>query len=577
MNEPNSMSTKNKSVNSVIVSRLRRFRKPVYQTLLLLIILVVLSTGCHRDVPTIINDAKPISPAAYQLMRDEEKVHYKNVVVRVPESMGGAMLPFDVGPYPSASDKAVHGGDLNTLMGLYNQSMFELQHPRVKIEYINFDMWSGDFQSALAVALSAGRAPAFYVARDLPHTIEQGVYADLTPLMKTWDQFGRQPESTVRQGTLDGHIYTISGHELSALVIRYRKDWFREAGILNEKGEPGPPKNWTWADFRRIAKQLTDSKRSRFGFAGEVGDFLYNAAHDLDMYIPDPTGKRTWIFNDRDPELIRSLQAAREMYSVDKSVSASVSTGWFEWHSQFDASHAGMIISWAAHIPRESLESPQKFGKDKVYAETVGMSPPPHDSPDLPALQPLTDPIGFDPTLTPEQLHAAFDWYTSYLYGDVFVNRMRNDANIAKINGRRSTLYSELLALPYKPTVDLLDQPLDKVFPKEYLDVYDQIRACHAAPLPREFGIGEPPTNELQGAVHAMYSEAVTSNVDLKELLHRTANLVNTTMLGFGGKDDRDKLKRYIEARSEFYHKYYPHYYETAWKEKRQTYFQVPQ
>ena len=63
------------------------------------------------------------------------------------------------------------------------------------------------------------------------------------------------------------------------------------------------------------------------------------------------------------------------MYAVDKSVSASVSTGWFEWHSEFDASHAGMIVSWAAHIPRESLESPQKFGKDKPYTQTVEHGP----------------------------------------------------------------------------------------------------------------------------------------------------------------------------------------------------------
>ena len=143
---------------------------------------------------------------------------------------------------------------------------------------------------------------------------------------------------------------------------------------------------------------------------------------------------------------------------------------------------------------------------------------------------------------------------------------MRNDSNVAKINGRRSSLYAELLALPYKPAVNLLDKPLDQVFPKEYLDVYEQIRACHAAPLPREFGLQEPPTNDLQAAIHAMYSEAVTGNGDLKALLQRTANLINTTMFNFGGRADRDKLRRYIEARSEFYRRYYPRYYAGAWQ-----------
>src|SRR5579871_5821236 len=98
--------------------------------------------GCHSAAPTIGSKTSELSPAQYQLLRDDEKIRYKNIIVRVPESMGGALLPFDAGPYPSAMDKAVHGGDLSTLTGLYNQSMFELEHPRVKIEYINFDMWS---------------------------------------------------------------------------------------------------------------------------------------------------------------------------------------------------------------------------------------------------------------------------------------------------------------------------------------------------------------------------------------------------------------------------------------------------
>ena len=67
------------------------------------------------------------------------------------------------------------------------------------------------------------------------------MYADLTPLVQHWDQFHASRKALIREGTINGHIYTVSGHELSALVIRYRKDWFREAGILNEKGEPGPP------------------------------------------------------------------------------------------------------------------------------------------------------------------------------------------------------------------------------------------------------------------------------------------------------------------------------------------------
>ena len=131
----------------------------------------------------------------------------------------------------------------------------------MRIEYLNFDMWSDTFNSQLAVALSANRAPSYYVARNLPQTIEQGMYADLTPLMAHWDEFKNQPNNAIHEGVVNGHIYTVASGELSALIIRYRKDWFREAGIFNEFGEPGPRSDWTWEDFRKIAKKLTDPSK----------------------------------------------------------------------------------------------------------------------------------------------------------------------------------------------------------------------------------------------------------------------------------------------------------------------------
>lgn len=547
------------------------------RTFSLFLAAIVLLAGCGRHSQTGNGAAPPtLAPVEYQLLKDDEKVRYKNVILRVPESWGGALLPFDRGPYRSTLEKAVHGGDLATLMGLYNQSLFELQHSRVRIEYINFDMWTDNFRSALAVALAAKRAPAYYIARDLPQTIEQGMYADLTDLMKKWDQFQMQPEGSIRQGTVNGHIYTLAANELGASVIRYRKDWFREAGIFNERGEPGPRADWTWDDFRQIAKKLTDPKRGRFGYAGEMSDLLYNESHGVDLYIPDPTGKRTWTFNDRDPELIRSLQAARDMVNVDKSVSTSVSTGWFEWHNEFDASHAGMISSFSPHIPRDCLDVPEKFGKDKPFARTVGMAVLPRDSTGLSSLQPTTNPIGFDPTMSREQLEAAFEWCKSWFYGDIFLNRMRSATQEARIKGRQSSVYAEVLALPYKPKENLLEKPLEAVFPADYLDTYRRIRESHAPPLPREFGLREPPTNEFNAAVRAMYQEAITSKGDLKALIAKTANLVNTNLLNFGGKDDRERLRRYVAARTEFYQRHFPRYYQEKWLAKRSAYYKVP-
>lgn len=533
------------------------------------LLVLLLLAGCSAP-RRVVTDSQPprLTAEAYRVLSDREKVRHKRVVIRVPAQWGGVLLPFDSGPYASPTDKAVHTGELLTLMGLYNQSLFELEHPEAKIEFLNFDMWSDNFRSALAVALSGNRAPAYYIARDLPQTIEQGMYADITDLMKSWDQYDLQPEGSRRQGRVNGRIYTMAANELGANVIRYRKDWFREAGIINERGEPGPPLNWTWEDFRQIAKRLTDPKKGRFGFVGEPGDFYFRRAHVVDLYIPDPSGKHTWIFNEKDPDLLRSLQASRDMARGEKSVFSSVSMGWFEWHNEFSGGHAAMIQSFAPHIPNESLSSPFKFGKEKPYRDTVGMAPPPRGPYGFDPLLPETNPIGFDPTLSKEQLRLAFEWIKTYFYGDVFANRVRATSQDARVKGKTSTLYAELLVLPYRPKENLLDRPLEEVFPTDYLETYRRIRAAHAPPLPREFGLKEPPEAELNNAVKAMYSEAITTETNLRQLLRKTAELVNTNLLNFRGKNDAEALRRYFDARTEFYRTYFPRFHDQVWLRK---------
>jgi hypothetical protein len=540
----------------------------------------LLAAGCDR--PAVRGaaagaaPAKRLTPEQFLVLPDEEKLRYRSVTLRIPEAWGGQLLPFTPGPFPSVLEKAVHSGEVAALMAQYNRSLFELEHPRIRVEFINFDMWSPNFKSVLAVSLSSGRAPAVYIARDLPQTIEQGLFADITDLLRRWDQADRQPEGSVRQGTVNGRTFTIAGNELGATVIRYRKDWFREAGIFNEHGEPGPPSNWTWTDFRRIAKRLTDPARKRWGYAGQLGDFFYNSAHGIPLYIPDRSGRNTWRFNDADARLLASLEAAREMVRQDQSVLTSVSMGWFEWHAEFDASRAAMISSFSPHIPSASLATPDKFGNDRPYSATVGMAVQPYGPTGMTGFQAITNNFGFDPTLTPEQLEAAFDWTKSYFYGPIFVNNMRAAIQRDRVLGKQSTVYATLLTTPYRPEQALLDTPLAKIFPPDYLRVYDRIRRSHAPPLPREFGLQEPPTNEFNNAVRSMYSEAITSaSVDLRALVRKTASITNATMLKFHTPGDRAKLRRYYTALGEFYQRYYPEFYRREWPGLFERYFRV--
>jgi hypothetical protein len=81
----------------------------------------------------------------------------------------------------------------------------------------------------------------------------------------------------------------------------------------------------------------------------------------------------------------------------------------------------------------------------------------------------------------------------------------------------------------------------------------------------------------MNQAVRAMYSEAITGSGDLKALIAKTANVVNTNLLNFGGTpDDRARLRRYVAARTAFYQQHFPRFYETVWRERLETFYKVP-
>src|SRR5207253_401582 len=101
-----------------------------------------------------------------------------------------------------------------------------------------------------------------------------------------------------------------------------------------------------------------------------------------------------------------------------------------------------------------------------------------------------------------------FAWVKSWFYGDIFLNNARAAAQRAQALKQRNGLYATLLSLPYQPKESLLDKPLSAVFPPDYIRLYDALRTAPAPPLPRQFGLREPPNNEFLRAVRAMYSEA---------------------------------------------------------------------
>ena len=522
--------------------------------------------------------AENLTPAQFEALPDHRKEEYRQIELRIPEGLAGVqLLPVNRGKFDSVVDRAVHTGMLEALMAQYTRALFESKYPRFKVEFVPFEMWGEDFKAVLAASLASGKAPAAYVARDLPGTAEQGLFADITDLIKGWDQADLQPATAVAWGYIDGRHYVIAGPDLGSMVIMYRKDWFREAGIFNEYGEPGPPTNWTWEDFKRIAKQLTRPKDSVWGYADEPGDLGWSVANGFMYFVPDKAGEHTWRFNDKDPRLLIMLTKVRDMKFRDKSVLTGTGMSWGQWHQEFEGGRAAMIRTFSPYVPTQMLNSPYQFGQDKLYSETVGMVLPPTGSGGLRDLMPDANVFGFNPRLKPEELLAAFEWMKSYLYGETYLYRMRVSLDRARIYGKGDIIYRDLLISPYRAEQELdLPKPLEEVFPPDYIRTYDAIKGAPALPMARGFGLTEPAGQEYLESITAMFSEALADeNADLEDIVARTAARINQNVLDFKDENDREKLKNFYTALGDYYRDNFPTFYNTVWPRLLEDYYKV--
>jgi multiple sugar transport system substrate-binding protein len=95
--------------------------------------------------------------------------------------------------------------------------------------------------------------------------IDEGVPLDLTPTVALLDTPGTNMDeyipSIVEAASREGKLYAIPrGINSSAFVVNVTL--FEEAGV---ELPPTSPEDWTWNDFKEIARKMTDPDQKRFG------------------------------------------------------------------------------------------------------------------------------------------------------------------------------------------------------------------------------------------------------------------------------------------------------------------------
>jgi len=174
---------------------------------------------------------KKLTPKEFNQLTMEEKIKYKTVVIK-PRGFWGF---FDAKPVKKDYlEKMLLTASLSPWI-LYSQNLFCLEHPEVRIEK---GVLSWDPKN-IAAALAAGtmRNPfCFNVGGGLDAWKDMGVLADITDLVKNWDQNEYLWENyPTIWGTFwrEGRCYGVPAPAHEAYCINFRKDWFKEAGIFN--------------------------------------------------------------------------------------------------------------------------------------------------------------------------------------------------------------------------------------------------------------------------------------------------------------------------------------------------------
>jgi len=490
-------------------------------------------------------------------------------------------------------EKEVDRGNWGAFIGPIAAALFEKAYPNVKIQPVQWKMWGPKAGERLRAALAAGTAPSFYacVYSELggpQGMINEGLMADITDLVNKWDQKDYIARVVWQAGWRGDRCYGIPHRLSSYLFMAYRKDWFKEAGIFNSKGMPAPENDWNWSDFQEIAKKLTNPKVKHWGtaLAAVPADGFRYISHSFGapMMMPDKSGKYTWRAAFNLPVTVRILEMYKNMVWKDKTAITGGSWGFSDSRNAFRASQVGMSIynlndawGWVGLHRIEPTE--------KAFEELVGLAPLPRgpEGVRVPIVVPFI--FGINPTQTPEEIEATFNWMT-YLFAGPYTTL----GNV--IHGLYNPRFAERGVgnnrIPYRVPMAFVNDPeTHKVIryyidpyagtPDDYIEITKLVESEPVEPVVNEYNMWEPNVIAFNTALQAAISKVLTDpNADPKTELDKAADVANKTALNVKLKGvTKENMKNYYTALGDFYKKNFPKYYQEVYKELFEKYYKV--
>jgi len=451
-------------------------------------------------------------------------------------------------------------------------STFYRKYPNVKVDGISGWAFYGSLEKTLT-AIAGGTAPSYYYIGSSTSSgpqefINQGAAADITSFVKNWTQAKYIPRIVWESAWRSGRCYGIPSYIYSHKVIAYRKDWFREAGIFNTRGEPAPPDDWTWNELIEIAKKITNPKAKRWGFesrAERAEDFQYICStFAVPMVQPDPTGKYTWRAGFNAPIGIEALQMIKDLIWKYK-VSPAVVKEFRETHQDYEGGRVGMVTYAAPHIIGRAGTDAPSFGEGTIYKEIAGMAPYPKGPYGVRTSLAAANLWAINPAQSKEQIEATFNFLDHMLAGKGWRIRAMTKVDLFP---------NAIDCTPYKvPELYDWKDKLNKLFP-DYGQTINVIDSDPVAPSMSTYGLYIPNSFAFDKALQSALSKVITdSNANPKTELDKAADIANKTALNIKIEGvTKIDLKDYYVALGKFYKANFPNYYEKVFKDLYETY-----
>ncbi len=228
-------------------------------------------------------------------------------------------------------------------------SSFNASHPTIVVQASSGGTSTGDLLPKVTTAIAAGTYPdvAYIFGSYAADIASSGKTVNLANQISEpgfdWNNFYPASKQIVSPG---GKIIGFPAL-IDNLSVIYNKQLFAAAHV------PDPSPDWTWSDFRRIAKELTNPAKHIFGVNYPVGGDLLDTSWRFfpglwqgGGQILSPDDKHA-LFNSQAG--VANLTVWQQMATVDKSVYLDPTASNAE--PLFTSGHLAMFVSGPWEVP----------------------------------------------------------------------------------------------------------------------------------------------------------------------------------------------------------------------------------